>query len=66
MDLPLAEISGSVAPGAHAILILGQAGRHLSNTLHVSVNIIIMPLPPKASKLNPVENIWQFMRGKRL
>jgi hypothetical protein len=25
-------------------------------------NITLMPLPPRAPELNPVENIWQFMR----
>ena len=25
-------------------------------------NIILLPLPPRSPELNPVENIWQFMR----
>ena len=25
-----------------------------------------MPLPPRAPELNPVENIWQFMRDNWL
>ena len=29
-------------------------------------NITLMPLPPKCPELNPVENIWQFMRDNWL
>ena len=62
MALHLAEISGAVAKGAHAVILLDQAGWHTSKKLNVPVNITILPLPPKAPELNPVENVWQFMR----
>ena len=62
MALHLAEISRTVAPGAHAVLLLDQAGWHLSAKLDVPDNITLMPLPPKSPELNPVENIWQFIR----
>ena len=29
-------------------------------------NITILPLPPRSPKLNPVENIWQFIRQNGL
>ena len=35
---------------------------HLSPQLVVPSNITIVPLPPKCPELNPVENVWQFMR----
>ena len=66
MALHLVEISGPVAPGAHAILLLDQAGRHTSDKLDVPANITLMPLPPYAPELNPVENIWQFIRANWL
>jgi hypothetical protein len=62
MALHLAEISQAVAPGAHAVLLLDQAGWHVSTRLKVPSNITLLPLPAKAPELNPVENIWQFMR----
>ncbi|CCA90009.1 transposase (plasmid) [Novosphingobium sp. PP1Y] len=62
MDMHLAEISSQVAPGAHAVILLDQAGWHLSGTLAVPPNITLLPLPPKCPELNPVENVWQFMR----
>ena len=62
MSLHLAEIALAVAPGAHAVLLVDQAGWHLSHQLVVPPNITIMPLPSKCPELNPVENVWQFMR----
>ncbi len=66
MTQHLAEISRHVAHDAHAILIMDQAGWHMSNTLIVPENITILPLPPKSPELNPVENLWQFMRDNWL
>jgi transposase len=66
MALHLAEISQAVAPGAHAALILDQAGWHASRDLAVPANITLLPLPPRCPELNPVENVWQFMRNNWL
>lgn len=62
MALHLAEISAAVAPGAHAILLLDQAGWHGWDALIVPTNITLLPLPSKFPALNPVKNVWQFMR----
>ena len=62
MTLHLKEISATVAPGAHAIVIADQAGWHFTNALDVPDNITLIPLPSKSPELNPVENVWQFMR----
>ena len=34
----------------------------LTNHLVVPENITILALPPKSPELNPVENLWHFMR----
>ena len=62
MTLHLAEIARMVAPGAHAVVVLDRAGWHLSKTLVVPPNITLLPLPPKAPELNPVEQVWQYLR----
>jgi hypothetical protein len=62
MQWHLDEISSQVSEGAHAILILDQAGWHTTDKLLIPSNITLLPLPPKSPELNPVENIWQFMR----
>ena len=59
MTLQLAEIAQAVAPGAHAIVLVDQAGWHLSKRLVVPANITLVPLPAKAPELNPMENVWQ-------
>ena len=64
MALHLEEISLAVAPEAHALVLLDQAGWHVSKKLPVPGNITLVPLPPKSPELNPVENIWQFMRDQ--
>src|SRR3546814_4803234 len=66
MSMHLEEIAFHVAPGAHAVLILDQAGWHGSAELIVPANITLMPLPPRCPELNPVENVWQFMRDNWL
>ena len=66
MQWHLDEISSQVTLGAHAILIIDRAGWHTTNKLVIPSNITIMPLPPRSPELNPVENIWQFMRDNWL
>ncbi len=59
------EISRHVAPGAHAILVLDGAGWHSSKSLVVPENVTLLPLPPYSPELNPVENLWQYLRQNR-
>ena len=67
MNLHLAEISRRVAPGAHAVVNLDGAGWHKTGgRLHVPDNISLLPLPRYSPELNPVENIWQFLRQNYL
>jgi transposase len=55
-----------VALNNHATLLMDQAGWHMTDALIVPDNISIIPLPAKCPELNPVENIWQFMRDNWL
>ena len=67
MNLHLAEISACVRPGAHAVLTVDGAGWHqLGGRLHVPDNITQLHLPPYSPELNPVENVWAFLRGNKL
>ncbi len=66
MEAHLAEISTAVDPGAHAVVMVDQAGWHMSPKLNVPDNITLLPLPPQSPELNPVENIWQFLRDNWL
>jgi transposase len=66
MSAHLAEISRSVATGAHAVLILDGAGWHGANALDIPDNLSLLTLPPYSPELNPVENVWQYLRANRL
>ncbi|WP_279604341.1 IS630 family transposase [Methylobacterium sp. J-070] len=66
MSLHLEEIASAVAPGAHAVLLLDQAGWHTTRNLVVPANITLLPLPARSPELNPVENLWQFVRDNWL
>ena len=66
MELHLEEIAANVAPDAHAVLVLDQAGWHVSKKLPIPENITLVPLPAKSPELNPTENIWQYMRDNWL
>jgi hypothetical protein len=67
MNLHLAEISTQVSPGAHAVVTLDGAGWHqLGGKLRLPENISLLPTPSYSPELNPVENIWQFLRQNYL
>lgn len=66
MNLHLEEIGACVAPGAHAVVVLDQAGWHGAASLAPPDNITLLPLPPYSPELNPVENVWEYLRQNLL
>ena len=66
MQLHLDEISRAVAKRAHAVVLLDRAGWHTTGELLVAKNMTLIFLPPRAPELNPVENIWQYLRANWL
>jgi transposase len=67
MSEHLQEISTQITPGAHAVVVCDGAGWHQSGgRLRVPANITLLPLPPYAPELNPMENIWDYLRGNKL
>jgi hypothetical protein len=66
MNKYLAEISTCVSAGAIALLIIDGAGWHRSPKLIIPANIVLLILPPYAPELNPVENIWAYLRSNFL
>jgi transposase len=67
MSTHLKEISAQVATGAHAVVVCDGAGWHQQGKrLCVPDNITLLPLPPYAPELNPMENIWDYLRGNKL
>ena len=67
MNLHLAEISTQVTPGAYAVLICDRAGWHQpGGELRVPDNIRLLHLPPYSPELNPMENVWDYLRQNKL
>ena len=67
MNVHLEEISAEVAPGSHAILVCDGAGWHQrGGKLLVPDNITLLTLPPYSPELNPMENVWDYLRQNKL
>jgi hypothetical protein len=66
MNAHLAVISRAVSVGTIAVMVLDGASWHASPRLKVPDNIVLLPLPPYAPELNPIENIWEYLRGNSL
>jgi hypothetical protein len=67
MSEHLKEVSTQVAEGSHCILICDGAGWHQrGGELAVPDNITLLPLPPYSPELNPMENVWEYLRGNKL
>ena len=58
--------SARLAPDVHAAPVLDGAGRHTSLALRVPDNITLVPQPPYAPDVNPVERVWLHLRERHL
>ena len=48
------------------MLLMDRAGWHTTSKLEMPANIKPIFLPSRSPELNPVENIWQYMRANWL
>jgi putative transposase len=60
-------IGRQVTPGAHAVLALDGVGGHgLAALGEVPRNLTLLPRPPSAPELDPVANLWPYLRQNPL
>lgn len=66
MQTYLDGLSKHIQKGRHVALIVDNAGWHTSKSLNVPDNITLVPLPPYSPELNPMEQVWQWMKHNYL
>ncbi len=62
MSLHLSVISAAIASNAHAVVVTDGAGYHHKAAITIPDNITLITLPPYSPELNPIENVWQYLR----
>ncbi len=59
----LRQVARELPTGVHAVLIWDGAGYHTGAGLEVPANLSLILLPPYSPELNPVENLWHYLRS---
>src|SRR3954469_12035968 len=59
----LEEFARQLAPGVHGVLLWDNAGYHVGKGLVVPANVSLIGLLPYSPELNPVENLWHYLRA---
>ena len=59
----LEQFSRALPPDVLAVLLWDGAGYHTSGQVKVPDNIKLLVLPPYSPELNPVENLWHYLRS---
>lgn len=63
MNIFLEQFQREVAGDVHVVMIWDQAGYHTAKDVRVPDNLTILRLPPYSPELNPVENLWHYLRS---
>jgi len=63
MNQFISEFSRELPGDVHGVMVLDRAGWHTSAMLEVPENVTLVHLPPKSPELNPVENLWHYLRS---
>ena len=66
MSLHLKQISEATPTGRHALVIIDGAGWHTMDTAKAFDNLSLLKLPPYSPELNPIEQVWQWLRQRCL
>ncbi len=62
MNLHLKQISQVTEKGRHAFVVMDGAGWHTDDVADDFGNVSVLKLPPYSPELNPIEQVWIWMR----
>ena len=57
------QFTREVDPDVHLVMVWDQAGFHTSGALTLPPNVTVIALPAYWPELNPVENLWHYLRS---
>lgn len=63
VNIFLEQFSRTLAADEHAVLIWDGAGFHTGGALQVPSNVSVLQLPAYSPELNPVENLWHYLKS---
>ena len=66
MTQHLKQISEATTYNRHAVVIVDGAGWHTIDTVTAFENVTLIKLPPYSPELNPIEQVWQWLRQRCL
>jgi transposase len=63
INLFLEQFARELPSGVHAVLLWDGAGYHISEAVKIPKNVSVIQLLPYSPELNPVENLWHYLRS---
>lgn len=66
MTQHMKQISQATAYGRHAVVVMDGVGWHTFDTAQPFDNVTLIKLPPYSPELNPIEQVWQWLRQRYL
>ncbi|WP_081281031.1 IS630 family transposase [Vibrio natriegens] len=62
----LKQISAVTEKGRHAVVVIDGAGWHTEDITNDFKNVSVIKLPPYSPELNPIEQVWSWLRQRYL
>jgi hypothetical protein len=66
MEKHLALISKKIPEGRHGVIVVDGAAWHQTHLADKFDNLSLIKLPPYSPELNPIEQVWQWLRQNEL
>lgn len=57
------QMANEIDDAVHVVMFWDQAGYHIASALTPPSNVTLISLPPYSPELNPIENLWHYLRS---